>query len=398
MIEITSHRQGAVLNHNHGIETESSLKIRVEGISEAGRPVKVNGVPAEMDGRIFRADVELKEKFNNITATVMTPTGDYSQSLVLVWDKKSFKRFNCYIDDHSFLFMELTRQKPARAFDHFYLAALKKIHEETGLKVTLNSFFRNDHDPDGYLLSEMPDIWKSEFEDQSDWLRFSFHAYSEFPDRPYIEATAEEFSRDYDLIRDEIIRFAGEKSFIVPMIVHWGNIHSAVAAEYRRKGAMIYGKSMRPCVMGGPSLADRQKGGNMKAVENRAASRDERVSEYEGFSLYYDDQEENSYLARHKVYYNPAIDMYIQLGTVCCNLLTQDVIRERIAAQLELNGKYGVETYSFASHEQYSFPFYPNYIPDHLDRIALTARLFHEAGYKGVFYPEGLFGNTAWGE
>jgi hypothetical protein len=68
MIEITSHRQGAILNHNHGIETESSLKIRVEGISESGRPVKVNGIPAEMDGRIFRADVELKEKFNKITA------------------------------------------------------------------------------------------------------------------------------------------------------------------------------------------------------------------------------------------------------------------------------------------------------------------------------------------
>ena len=59
MIEITSHRQGAILNHNHGIETESSLKIKVEGISEAGRPVKVNGVPAEMDGRIFRADVDI---------------------------------------------------------------------------------------------------------------------------------------------------------------------------------------------------------------------------------------------------------------------------------------------------------------------------------------------------
>ena len=90
--------------------------------------------------------------------------------------------------------------------------------------------------------------------------------------------------------------------------------------------------------------------------------------------------------------------MYIQIGSVCCNLLTQDVIRERIAQTLEANTKYGVEAFSFASHEQYSFPFYPNYIPDHLDRIALTARLYHDAGCKGVFYPEGLLGNTAWGK
>ena len=62
----------------------------------------------------------------------------------------------------------------------------------------------------------------------------------------------------------------------------------------------------------------------------------------------------------------------------------------------EIAEKYGVEAFNFASHEQYSFPFYPNYIPDHLDRIALTARLFHDAGYKGVFYPEGIMGNTAW--
>ena len=49
MIEITSHRQGAILNHNHGVETANSLNIMIEGISETGLPVKINGKPAEMD-------------------------------------------------------------------------------------------------------------------------------------------------------------------------------------------------------------------------------------------------------------------------------------------------------------------------------------------------------------
>ena len=53
MIEITNFRQGAVLNHNHGLETEKSLLIKVEGISDHGCPVTVNGVPAQMDGRRF---------------------------------------------------------------------------------------------------------------------------------------------------------------------------------------------------------------------------------------------------------------------------------------------------------------------------------------------------------
>ena len=48
MIEITSHRQGAILNRHHGEETSASLKVTVEGISETGRPVKINGVAAQM--------------------------------------------------------------------------------------------------------------------------------------------------------------------------------------------------------------------------------------------------------------------------------------------------------------------------------------------------------------
>ena len=398
MIEITNFRQGAILNHNHGIETEKSLKIRIRGISETGRPVKINGTPAIMDGRFFHCDVELTKKFNTVTASVMTPYGTFSQELILLWDKKSFKRFNCYIDDHIFLFTELARQRPKKAFDHFYLAGLKKIHEETGLKVTLKTFFRHDHDPAGFLLSETPDTWKSEFEAESDWLKFSFHAYSEFPDRPYLEATAEEFGRDWDLVQNEIIRIAGESSYITPMIIHWGNIHSVVAQEYVRRGGRYYGRSMRPSVMGGPSLADRQKGGNMEETFKKVAAGDQRIAATEGLQLYYDDQEEIDYLNHHKAYYNPGLNLTIMLGTVCCNLLTQDMIRERIAKNLELHDQYGVEAFNFASHEQYSFPSYINYIPDHLERIGLTARLFKEAGYKPVFFPQGFMGNTAWEE
>ena len=46
MIEITSHRQGAILNRHHGEETADRLRVTIQGISETGRPVKVNGIPA----------------------------------------------------------------------------------------------------------------------------------------------------------------------------------------------------------------------------------------------------------------------------------------------------------------------------------------------------------------
>ncbi len=61
MIEITNYRQGAILNHNHGRETEESLLVKIEGLSDMGCPVKINDVPAEMDGRRFTAEIKLQE-------------------------------------------------------------------------------------------------------------------------------------------------------------------------------------------------------------------------------------------------------------------------------------------------------------------------------------------------
>ena len=119
MIEITNFRQGAVLNHNHGIESENSLLIRIEGVSSAGYPVTVNGINATMDGRQFFADVPLTKKINTVTATATTPFGNYSQNLTLVWDKKSFKRYQFYIDDNIFVFTDLAKERPKHAFDTF---------------------------------------------------------------------------------------------------------------------------------------------------------------------------------------------------------------------------------------------------------------------------------------
>ncbi len=396
MLDITNFRQGAVLNHNHGKETEKSLTIKIEGISEYGRPVKVNGVPAEMDGRIFRAEIELTQKFNDVTASVLTPFGTYSQTVTLVWDKKSFRRCNCYIDDHSFLFTDLAKQRPSRAFDHFYLKGLKGIHDKYGLKITLNCFFHNDHHD--FVLSDMPDIWKSEFIDNSDWLKLSFHSYSEFPDRPYLESTAEEFGRDYDLVKTEIIRFAGENSWIPPVIVHWGNINPAVADELIRRGTHCYGNNFRARVMGGPSLADRQKGGDMNRVQSRSGSGEDKSTVNEGLDMHYSINEETDYLKKHACYYDPTLGIFFFVGSgCCCNLTPMEEIPKRYAARDALSKQYGFEIFSCGSHEQYTFPYYPNYIPDHLQRIELAAKcVVEDLGCKPIFFNEGILGNTAW--
>ena len=396
MIEITNYRQGAILNCLHGVESENSLRINIEGISDHGCPVTVNGVAAQMDGRRFFAEIELTEKINTVTASTMTPYGNYIQELTLVWDKKSFKRYNCYIDDHIFLFTDLAKERPKSAFDHFYLKGLKEIHDKYGMRYTLNCFYHNAHEE--FLLKDMPDIWKSEFQDNCDWLKFSFHSYSEFPDRPYAEASGEEMGRDWDLVQNEIYRFAGEECYIAPCVIHWANIHPSAAQEFIRRGGKCYCTgAMRLKVMGGPSLADRQKGGNMVKIQERSCAGTDRSTENLGLDLHYGFAEERTYLGNHRTYYDPLLNVIFTGGSgCCCNLVPLKEIRGRLENVLKSAEKYHCQTFGAASHEQYTFPYYPNYLPDHLQRIEEVAKFYYEHDCKPVYFSEGLLGNTAW--
>ncbi len=400
MFEITNIRQGAILNHNHGKEDDHGLTIAVEGICDVPSHINVNGVPAARDGRRFFADVTLKEKINTITATAVTTFGDFTQSMKVVWDKKSFKRCNFYIDDHSFFWTDLAKERPKRAFDHFYLAGLKKIHDKYGLKVTLNCFYRNDHHP--CEMKEVPDIYKQEFIDNSDWLKLSVHSYSEFPDRPYVDAHEEDFARDYDLIRDEIIRFAGEESFIAPVVIHWGNISPGTAKALIERGVKAYSSAFRARYMGGPSLADRASGakaGNIaksQITDNTAQRLNAAASLGFGFDEHFNVIEESSYLSNHRALYNPHLGVVFNLGYCCCNLVPIELIPKRFADAFEAAKKSGNELFGAASHEQYSFPYYHNYIPDHMERIECAIRCLVEGGCTPVFYSDGFMGNMSW--
>ncbi len=400
MIEISNFRQGAVLNHNHGVESENALRVTIEGISSSGYPVYVNGIKAEMDGQHFTTDIDLTEKINIVKAQTTTPYGTYAQELTLVWDKKSFKRYDFYIDDHSFLFTDLAKERPKSAFEHFYLKALKNIRKKYDFKVTLNCFYHNDHHD--FDLKDMPDIWKSEFIDNSDWLKFSFHSYSEFPDRPYLETTAEEFGRDWDLVQNEIIRFAGKECYIPPVMIHWANIHPVAAQEFIRRGGKVYCGPMRARVMGGPSLTERQSGGNMNNVQLQGNQRDQ--YDNEALMRHYGFADEANYIKNHGVMYNATMGIgqygYCStMGGCCCNLVPLEQIPIRLRHILDRGSKVGLEIYHAGSHEQYSYPYYPNYLPDHMQRIEEAVRCLTEEGNcKPAFYNEGFFGNKSWEE
>ena len=57
-------------------------------------------------------------------------------------------------------------------FENSFLSDLKDIHDENGAKFTLNCFCSTT----GYDISDVPTKFASEFMNNSDWLKFSFHA------------------------------------------------------------------------------------------------------------------------------------------------------------------------------------------------------------------------------
>ena len=391
MLEISNFRQGAVLSHFHGRESSDSLCVRVEGICDHGGQVWVNAQPATCSGRRFWADVSLTEKFNRIKAVAAGSLGEYAHEIQVVWDKKSFKRYNFYIDDNIFLFTDLAKQRPKSAFDHFYLKRLREIHRRWGLRLTLNCFYHNAHQE--FTLAEMPDCYRQEFIEQSDWLKFSFHSYSEFPDRPYEEVELSQFCADYDLVRGHLQRICGEQSFIAPINVHWGALQPSCAEEFIRRGSPCCTCTMRPFISGGPSAAGRK--GMKSDISQVQQSSD--ISQGESFGAdYFHRPEEDSYLLRERKYYNFELGCFIARGMICCNLVALADTAARVQNHFDLARETGNEVFGAASHEQYSFPYYVNYLPDHMDRIELVARMLHEADCKAVFFSEGLLGNSAW--
>lgn len=390
MLTITNFREGELVNYRHGIETSHSLTVNIQAVNTFGTPVKINGTQATQNGLSFSAPVELTGKINCIEAVTDTPYGEFSQKLTLVWDKKSFRRCNFYIDDNIFLFTDLARQRPARAFDHFYLQELKKLHDKYGLKITLNCFCHNSHEK--FLLQEMPDIWKSEFEDNSAWLKFALHAYSEFPDRPYAEASRRDFLRDYELFKNEVERFAGKSSFIVPAVLHWNNLSSGVADELIKLGCRCYSESMRHRMMSTPPVDE------LTAAEQDEEFRSEiYIPPTEPLARHYGFAEEIGFMEQHGARYDKGLGIFFYHDWIICNLLDAAQIPRLFDRVKTTADNFRCDLFSAGGHEQYSFPRYHNYQPDHFRKLDITARLMVEkAGCTPVFYQDGLLGNPAW--
>ena len=86
------------------------------------------------------------------------------------------------------------------------------LHDTYGIKVNLYCMYTDGK----FMLSEMPNKWRQEFRENSDWLKLGFHSFDGSSN--YSAISKENFSLEYDYVLKELIRITGSENSIAKII------------------------------------------------------------------------------------------------------------------------------------------------------------------------------------
>jgi len=244
-----------------------------------------------------------------------------------------FYRFS--VDDNIRFLQELTEGEYRSVFEHPYLKMYKDLHEKYGTKVQLNLFYTMN----GFDLSMMTDKYKDEWQKNSDWLRFSFHSYSDGPPFPYKESEYEEVYRDCQLVHSEIRRFAGEECLSYFITVHYCQASPEAI------------RALRDCGIKGMV-------GLFKETECYGRSYDGSVMTVE---------------------YDEELGMYLFCNDIILNLYPLSMVEELLSRD---DHKEFTEV---MIHEQYFYPTYGAFIPNYSELIFTACKWCRDNGYEPAF-------------
>jgi hypothetical protein len=350
---ITDPPDGAILNRHDGTAVAAGLEIAVRGECPEGTPVRVNGRPARVRGGTFEARAVLAGHENRIEVR----SGREASGITVLWDRHSFPRYRVSTDDNIWFLRDLAQNAGRRQsiFENPYLALWREMHHKYGAKVHFNIYYETG----GFNLSQMPDAYRAEWRQNRDWIRLTFHARANDPDRPYKHAAAGQIRGDYRLVTAEIERFAGRELLSPVTTVHWGETTREGALALRREGIRI--------MLGYFQLRDGAP----------------QVS-------YYLDAPRARFLSGRDYWKDTGTDIIFIRHDLVLNTLPLEKIvprLEEIAAD-----PHQSEILELMIHEQYFYPHYRAYQPDYRQKIESALAWVTRKGYKPVFYADGFLG------
>ncbi len=321
------------------------------GQSETERKIKVNGITVskqELKGN-YIAEVCLCPGENLLTITY--EDGSLIRQMKIYWYENLVGRYRFSVDDNILLFRDITENSSTykSAFDNPYLKVFKEAHDRYGAKVHLNVYYETD----GFNLSQMTDKYKSEWRENSDWLAMTFHALRDKPDMIYKNVTYEEIKRHYEMVTEQIIRFAGEKVLSPFTTIHWG--------EVTREG----------CI----ALKDSGIRGLVGYFQLDAAGEPE-VS-------YYLDKEQTTHLSGRDAWRDNETGLIFIKHDIVVNITKMDEViphLEKVKSNPQQSGFM-----ELLIHEQYFHKDYFAYQPDYREKVLAAVEWAHSNGYRPAF-------------
>ena len=343
---------GDMLHAKDGDVLNGSLHTIVSVNAPAGSRIVINGEKATSIDDTFIARLILNN-YKNIIEAVDENTGD-KKSITVYWLPEFAGKYRLSIDDNIWFLRDLHRNNCESLFDNSYLAFLKNVHETYGTKIHLNLFYQTE----GFDLSQLSDQYKDEWKANADWLRLSFHALGEFPDKPYINAGYEQVKHDCTLVDDQIKRFAGTASMGPYTTIHWGEATKEAA------------RALKDCGYHGLL-------GYFGLYE-----------EFTGVS-YFLEEDKMQRVKKRFVWKDDEMDMVFTRTSIVLD-------REKIDTVVPLLDRYKTNNnlppyLDTLVHEQYYYPDYFNYQPDYKEKIMTAVKWAIDNGYQPAFLADCVF-------
>ncbi len=353
-IKFISPIDGDMLCAYDGKMIDGALLTTVTVSAPSGSRIKIDGIDAKLSGDKFGADVSLRAYRNQIELVDVT-TGS-KQTITVFWLKNYVNKYRLSLDDN-ILFLKDISDNSARyksIFDNPYLGFLKEVHDTYGTKIHLNIYYQTE----GFNLSQMTDKFRNEWKANSGWLRLSFHALQNKPDNPYINSGYDEVKKDCDMVKAEILRFAGEEQFDRVTTLHWG----AATLEGTR------------------GLRDGGYTG-LAGYFN--------VGAHESPVSYYLDMDERRHLNERFIWRdNKEGIIFSRIAIVINNSKLDKIVPYLNSLKV---GAHKPGYIDLMIHEQYFHPDYVEYQPDYRQKVMTAVKWATENGYKPAFLSECIF-------
>ena len=344
---------GDMLNDYDGLVSDKCLITKVKVLASLGRKLKLNGIDAKYEDGIYRTDVRLKE-YKNIIEVLDVTSGE-KLSIIVFWLKNYVNKYRLSLDDNIWFLKDISENsnKYKSLFENPYLGFLKQVHDTYGTKIHINIYYQTE----GFNLTQMTDKYKSEWKDNAGWLRLSFHALQNDPDRPYINAGYDQVKKDCELVIEQIRRFAGEELTGNVTTLHWGEA----------------------------------------TIEGCRALRDEGYTALAGYFnvddsdpvSYYLDKEKRRHVNNRFIWRDNREGIIFARMALVINLLKLNEIVPYLDALKSNSHKPAY--IDLMIHEQYFYPFYKDYQPDYKQKVLTSVRWAAVNGYQPAFLSDCIF-------